>query len=46
MKYKLQKNYDVLVYDKKVPRHVQRIAIVTGVLPSRDCETKRSNSEN
>ena len=29
MKYKLQKNYDVLVYDKKVPRHVQRIAIVT-----------------
>ena len=41
-----QKNYVVLVYDEKVPRHFWRIAIVTGVLPSRDSETKRSDSEN
>ena len=40
IKYKLLKNYVVLVYDKKVPRHFWRIAIVTGVLPSRDSETK------
>ena len=26
----------MLVYDEKVPRHFWRIAIVTGVLPSRD----------
>ena len=36
----------VLVFDEKVPRHFWRIAIVTGVLPSRDSETKRSDSEN
>ena len=46
IKYKLSKNYVVLVYDEKVPRHFRRIAIVTEVLPSRDSETKRSNSEN
>ena len=46
IKYKLQKNHVVLVYDEKVPRHFWRIAIVTGVLPSRDSETKRSDSEN
>ena len=46
IKYKLQKNYVVLVYNEKVPRKFWRIAIVTGVLSSRDSETKRSNSEN
>ena len=46
IKYKLQKNYVVLVYDEKVLRHFWRIAIVTGVLPSRYPETKRSDSEN
>ena len=30
----------VLVYDKKVPRHFWRIAVVTGVLPSRDSEIR------
>ena len=29
-----------LVYDEKVPRHFWRIAIVTGVLASRDSEIK------
>ena len=42
--YKHPKNYVVLVYDEKVTRHFWRIAIVTGVLPSRDSETKRSDS--
>ena len=46
IKYKLPKSYVVLVYDKKVPRHFWRISIVTGVLPSRDSETKSSNREN
>ena len=46
IKYKLPKNYVVLVFDKKVPRHFWRIAIVTGVLPSRGFETKRSGSKN
>ena len=46
IKYKFKKNYVVLVYDEKVPRHFWGIAIVTGVLPSRDAETKRSDSEN
>ena len=46
MKYKLPKNYVVLVYDENVPRHFCRSAIVTGVLPSRNSETKRSDSEN
>ena len=36
----------LLFYDEKVPRHFMRIAIVTGVLPSKDSETKRSNNEN
>ena len=30
----------MLVYDEKVPRHFWRIAIVTGVLPSRDSEIR------
>ena len=46
IKYKLPKNYVVLVFDKKVPGHFWRIAIVTGVLPSRGFETKRSDSKN
>ena len=36
----------MLVYDKKMPRHFSKIAIVIGVLPSRDSETKKSDSEN
>ena len=40
IKYKLQKNYVLVVYDEKVPRHFWKIAIVTGVLPSRDSEIK------
>ena len=43
---KINVNDIVLVYDEKVPIHFWRIAIVTGVLPSRDSETKRSDSEN
>ena len=35
-----------VVYDEKVLRHFWRIAIVTGVSPSRDSETKRIVSEN
>ena len=46
IKYKLPKNHVVLVYDEKVPRNFWRIVKVTGVLPSRDSETKRSESEN
>ena len=46
IKYKLEKDYVVLVYDEKVRRHFQGIAIATGVLPSRDSETKWSDSEN
>ena len=46
IKCKLPKNYVVFVCDEKVSRHFWRIAIVTGVLPSRDSETKRSGSEN
>ena len=45
-KYKLPKNQIVLVYNKKKPRAFEIIAIVTGVLPGRDSETKRSESEN
>ena len=30
----------MLVYDEKVSRHFWRIAIVTGVLPSRDFEIR------
>ena len=30
----------VLVYDETVPRHAWRIAIVTGVLPSRDSKIR------
>ena len=44
IKYKLPKNYVVLVYDETMPRLFWRIAIVTGVLLSRDSETKRSDS--
>ena len=40
IKYKLPKNYVLLVYDEKVPRHFWKIAIVTGALPSRDSEIK------
>ena len=46
IKYKFPKNYVMLVYDEKVPKLFWRIAIVTGVLPSTDSETKRSDSEN
>ena len=37
---------NVLIYDEMVPRHFWRIAIVTGVLPGRYSEKKRSDSEN
>ena len=37
---KINVNDIVLVYDEKVPRHFWRIAIVTGVSPSRDCKIK------
>ena len=33
-------NNIVLVYDEKVPRYFWRIAIVTGVLPSRDFDIR------
>ena len=46
IKCKLKKNYVVLVYDEKMRRHFWKTAIVAGVLPSRDSETKRSDSEN
>ena len=36
IKYKLQKDYVVLVYDEKVPWQLWRIAIVARLLPSRD----------
>ena len=39
-KHKIQKNYVVLVYDEKVPKHFWRIAIVTEVLPSRVLKQK------
>ena len=39
-------NSQKLCYDEKVPRNFWRIATVTGVLPSRDSDTKSSNSEN
>ena len=40
IKYGLLNNYAALNYDGKVSRHFWRIAIVTGVLPSRDFEIK------
>ena len=40
IKYKLLKNDILLVYDEKVPRHFWRIAMVTGVLPSRGSKIK------
>ena len=46
IRYKHPKNYVVLVCDEKVSRHFWRITIVTGVLPRRGSETKRSGSEN
>ena len=33
-------NVIVLVYDEKVPRHFWRIAVVLGVLPSKDSEIR------
>ena len=41
IKYKLPKNYVVLVYVEKVPRHFWRISIVTEVLPSRSSDKKK-----
>ena len=35
---KINDNDVVLIYDEMVPRHFWRIAIVTGVIPSRDSE--------
>ena len=40
IKYKLPKNYLLLVYGEKVPSFFWKIAIVTGVLPRRDSEIK------
>ena len=40
IKYELLNNFAALNYDGKVSRHFWRIAIVTGVLPSRDFEIK------
>ena len=40
IKYKLHKNYFLLAYDEKVPRRFWKMAIVTGILPSRDSEIK------
>ena len=37
---KINVNDIVLVYDEKVPRHFWRIAIVTGILPTRDSKIK------
>ena len=39
---KINVNDIVLVSDEKVPRHFWRIAIVTGVLPSKDSEVRRA----
>ena len=46
IKYKLSKNYVVLVYDEKVSTHVWRIAIVTVVLPGRDWAIVRIKNAN
>ena len=40
--FKINVNDIALIYDEKVPRHFWRIAIVTGVLPSRDSEIRRA----
>ena len=32
----------MLIHDEEVPRHIWRIAIVTGALPSRDSEIRRA----
>ena len=40
--HKINVNDIVLVYDEMVSRHVWRTAIVTGVLPIRDCEIRRA----
>ena len=37
---KINANDIVLVFHEKVPRHFTRIAIITRVLPSRDCEIR------
>ena len=39
IQYKLQKNYVLLLYDEKVPRHFWKIAMVTRA-PSKDSEIK------
>ena len=39
------KNYVVLVYDEKAPRHFWRIATVIGVLPNRYSGTKKRDNE-
>ena len=39
---KINVNDIVLVYDEKAPKHFWRIAIVTGVLPSRDSEIRET----
>ena len=46
IKHKLSKNYVVLVYEEKVAKIFLRISTVAGVLPSKDSETKKSDSEN
>ena len=40
IKYKLPKNYVVLVYDEKMLRNLWRIVMVTGGLSNRDSEIK------
>ena len=40
--HKINVNDIVLVYDEMVPTYFWRIAIVTGVLPSRDSEIRRA----
>ena len=40
VKCKLPKNYVVLVYDEKVPRHFWKVDIVTVALSSKDSEIK------
>ena len=42
IKYKLPKNYVLLVYDEKMRRLFWKISIVTGILPSIDSEIKRA----
>ena len=46
IKYKLPKNYVLLVYDEKMRRLFWKISIVTGILPSIDSEIKRAKEKN